>query len=121
MREHVAEVHKKVTTQVVQPIPITKSFKCDQCEYETASDRGLKQHKRVKHKISQLDENTSNLDECGPLLGESKCEAINKEYFEASGTTKVWVISCENVFKTEQKLLQTHVPKYQPMLSEVTL
>jgi hypothetical protein len=63
MRKHAAEVHKEVTIKGVQPIPITKSFQCDQCEYETASDKGLK---RVKHRISQLDGNTSDFDDCAP-------------------------------------------------------
>ena len=30
-------------------------FKCDQCGYENASDKGLRQHIRMKHRISQLD------------------------------------------------------------------
>ena len=30
-------------------------FKCDQCDYESASDKGVKQHTRMKHRISQLD------------------------------------------------------------------
>ena len=45
MRKHVSEDHKEVTTQGGQPILTSKSFQCDQCEYETASDKGLKQHK----------------------------------------------------------------------------
>ena len=102
MRKHAKEVHKEVTTQGVPPIPIKKSFQCDQCDYETASDKGLKQHKRLKLRISQLDGNTSDLDDCGSLLGESKHEAINEECFEALGTTKVCVISCQKVFKTEK-------------------
>ena len=30
-------------------------FKCDQCSYETASDKGVRQYIRMKHRISQLD------------------------------------------------------------------
>ena len=30
-------------------------FKCDQCSYESASDKGVRQHIRMKHRISQLD------------------------------------------------------------------
>ena len=30
-------------------------FKCDQCTYESAPDKGVKQHVRMKHRISQLD------------------------------------------------------------------
>ena len=30
-------------------------FKCGKCEYVNNSERGLKQHTRIKHRISQLD------------------------------------------------------------------
>ena len=30
-------------------------FKCDQCDYSNISEKGLRQHKRMKHRISQLD------------------------------------------------------------------
>ena len=30
-------------------------FRCDQCEYESASDKGVRQNIRMKHRISQLD------------------------------------------------------------------
>ena len=30
-------------------------FKCDQCEYESAFNKGVRQHFRMKHRISQLD------------------------------------------------------------------
>ena len=93
MRKHVTEDHKEVTS---------KSFRCDQCEYETASDKGLKQHKEIKHRISQLHGNSNDLDDCGSLIGEIKDEAFDEECFQALGTTKVCVISCQKVFKTEE-------------------
>ena len=30
-------------------------FHCDQCDYANASEKGLAQHKRMKHRISQVD------------------------------------------------------------------
>ena len=30
-------------------------FKFDQCEYTNASEKGLSQHKMMKHRISQID------------------------------------------------------------------
>ena len=30
-------------------------FECDQCSYTNESENGLKQHQRMKHKISQID------------------------------------------------------------------
>ena len=31
------------------------SFKCDQCDYKNATEKGLSQHRRMKHRISQID------------------------------------------------------------------
>ena len=31
------------------------SLECDQCEYTNATEKGLSQHKRMKHRISQVD------------------------------------------------------------------
>ena len=33
----------------------TLIFKCDQCSYKGASEKGVKQHSRLKYRISQLD------------------------------------------------------------------
>ena len=33
----------------------TISFKCDQCNFVSASEKGVKMHTRLKHRISQLD------------------------------------------------------------------
>ena len=35
-------------------------FKCDQCNYTNATEKGLSQHKRMKHRISQMD----GMDDC---------------------------------------------------------
>ena len=35
--------------------PLSHLFKCDQCEYTNATEKGLSQHKRMKHRISQID------------------------------------------------------------------
>ena len=34
---------------------ICLNLKCDQCEYTNSTARGLSQHTRMKHRISQLD------------------------------------------------------------------
>ena len=36
-------------------IPPSISFKCDQCNFLSVSEKSVKQHKRIKHRISQLD------------------------------------------------------------------
>ena len=33
------------------------TFKCDQCSYINPTEKGLRQHTRMKHRISQLDGN----------------------------------------------------------------
>ena len=39
-------------------------YKCDECSYENISEKGLKQHKKMKHKITQTDgANNSHLKE----------------------------------------------------------
>ena len=45
------------------------NFKCDQCDYTNATERGLSQHQRMKHRISQLD---GNLDSEGEDPEEEK-------------------------------------------------
>ena len=45
------------------------TFKCDQCPYTNSSEKGLGQHTRMKHRISQLD---GNID-----FGEEDSESIN--------------------------------------------
>ena len=57
------------------------NFKCDQCSYTNVSKKGLEQHIRMKHRISQVDgimdsdEETTEeivtlqLDEAGDIVG----------------------------------------------------
>ena len=77
-------------------------FKCDQCSYESASDKGVRQHSRMKHIISQLD-------------GQDDCE-INSGYSE----NNPWPLcqdcgncvnrTCENCeFKSTDKGLSHHI------------
>ena len=37
----------------IQPIQVTVSFQCDQCEFKGVSDKGLTQHTRMKHKVTR--------------------------------------------------------------------
>ena len=45
-------------------------FKCDLCNFESASDKGVRQHFRLKHKISQLD----GQDDCEAKSSASESE-----------------------------------------------
>ena len=42
-------------------------YKCDQCSFQGASDKGVKQHTKIKHKIPQPD-------------GQSDCDFYESEY-----------------------------------------
>ena len=44
--------NSNVTEKSIRPLI---SFKCDQCDFLGVSEKGVKQHKRIKHRISQLD------------------------------------------------------------------
>ena len=39
---------------VVVDTVTTLEFKCEQCDYKSTFERGLKQHARIKHRISQV-------------------------------------------------------------------
>ena len=50
----ITEAHEN-SNMAEKPIYSTLPFKCDQCEFVGASEKGVKQHTRLKHRISQLD------------------------------------------------------------------
>ena len=58
----------------------TIQFKCDQCSYEGSSEKGVKHHSRLKHRISQLDGHCEKED---PFDTSYKCggcgKVLNKE------------------------------------------
>ena len=35
--------------------PLCILFKCEQCEYTNTTEKGFSQHKRMRHRISQID------------------------------------------------------------------
>ena len=78
MTIHINEDLKEVEHQNVEP---NLSFQCHQCSFKGASDKGLKQHTRVKHRITQLDGKVSESDECESLLHKNKSEEIDIECF----------------------------------------
>ena len=56
----------------VEPIQVTVSFQCDQCEFNGVSDKGLKQHTRMKHKVTQVDGNTTESEDEDSIQFETK-------------------------------------------------
>ena len=53
----------------------TIQFKCDQCSYEGSSEKGVKHHSRLKHRISQLDGHCEKED---PFDTSYKCGGCGK-------------------------------------------
>ena len=56
-KSHENEAEKIIIEAEVEKTaePLSHLFKCDQCEYTNATEKGLSQHKRMKHRISQID------------------------------------------------------------------
>ena len=57
-REVVQEAEMEKPTEKLDEIHVEEiclNLKCDQCEYTNSTARGLSQHTRMKHRISQLD------------------------------------------------------------------
>ena len=72
--EEEAEIEQSAEKLVEIPTEdFCPNFKCDQCAYTNATERGLSQHVRMKHRISQLDGNT---DSEGEDLDEEKVETV---------------------------------------------
>ena len=71
---HINKDPKEVEHQHFEP---NLSFQCHQCSFKGASDKGLKQHTRLKHRISQLDGNNSESGECESLSHENKIKEID--------------------------------------------
>ena len=91
-------------------------FKCDQCDYDSISEKGLRQHVRMKHRISQedgaddpedesinetipltaseVDENNSKLEDCISLPVGNKSETFELDCFNMLGITEKCAISC---------------------------
>jgi hypothetical protein len=51
------EVDMPGVNQVVSSAEMSPQFKCEQCNYTNISVKGLAQHTRMKHRISQVDGN----------------------------------------------------------------
>ena len=83
--EKLPQSEKNYVSDQNKGMQATISLQCDQCDFKSVSDKGLKQHTRIKHNVSQVDGNTTESeDECFKVLGASeKCAACNK-CFETS-------------------------------------
>ena len=86
----------------VQQSPPLLSFKCDQCDFVGASDKGLKQHTRMKHRISQVDGNDSELEECNHLPDKDINDLIDKECLNRCEQI-TQCASCNKIFETAKE------------------
>ena len=57
---------KTAVNAVPQQESTTSEFKCEQCDYKSTSERGLKQHTRIKHRISQVVADDGEAEESTP-------------------------------------------------------
>ena len=57
--EKVVEARKSEESVVDQVEQAASDFNCDQCEYTNVSEKGLRQHKRMKHGKAQLSASSS--------------------------------------------------------------
>ena len=97
--KHIAEKHKETETQDSEPISSNLSFQRDQCDFTGASDKGLKQHTRMKHRISQVNGNDSDSDDCSEL--------IERNCYNVLARTVKCVVSCNKIFTTKKSVINT--------------
>ena len=79
-------------------------FKCDQCNFTSSSDKGLKMHSRMKHRISQLDahkEDSESEEECYSLPDKALDDVIDKECLNRFNEITECA-SFSQIFKTEK-------------------
>ena len=94
--------HEDGNDQRIEPIPEASSFKCDKCDFLGVSEKGLKQHTRIKHKIPQVDGNTTESEDEGSIQNKVKSETIDEECFKMLGTSDK-CFSCKNSFTSEEE------------------
>ena len=94
--------HKEDTIPEFEPIPTKVAFQCDHCDFLGISEKGLKQHTRIKHKVTQVDGNSTESEDEDSVQDRFKSEPIIKENFEAFGRSDK-CISCGETFKSREE------------------
>ena len=72
----------------VPPLPASKEFQCDQCEFSSTSKRGLSKHKSCKHKKSEEPE-TLRETEQNQSLNHSQASEEREELLPVNADTAV--------------------------------
>ena len=95
LMKYIDEKHKDIKIQDIEAIPSYIPLHCDQCDFVGASDKGLKQHTRIKHRLSQVNGNVSESDDCS--------EEIDFDCFKVLARTLKYAVSCDKVFTTKEE------------------
>ena len=83
---------------------IDLSFKCDQCEYTNATEKGLSQHKRMKHRISQVDGMDDSIEEVAEKAHIGLLEEDSESIKSVSVKYKISVKEKKSVQEVEHDL-----------------
>ena len=77
-------------------------IKCNQCLYTNITEKGLAQHIRMKHIISQVDGNIDSEEDVLTLVvGGNKSETFVPDFFHMLGITEESAISCNKKFSSK--------------------
>ena len=102
---------------------VSDALSCDQCDYKPASEKGLRQHKRMKHKPSQPALSSESSSQATPEKIRSSCdpaplavspivEARRDEEWSADCDEIFRCACCDNMFKSQSDLtihkMRTH-------------
>ena len=105
----VSDKEEDITVTLTDQAEDVLNFKCDQCDYNSISEKGLRQHVRMKHRISQIDgaddsENESNLESKGTEKTHisENLGTIDLDCFNLLGITEKCMISCNQKFPTKE-------------------
>ena len=109
---------KKNSPKQLKPSPrISSDIKCDQCEYVAASEKGLRQHIRMKHKKEELrtsHEGPLNVS-ISPLLDASREEPSHNIDAKVSPLTTVAVQSTRSRLFVQPGLMRVVTAPERPI------
>ena len=89
---------KPAETSADESVP---QFKCKRCLHTNITEKGLAQHIRMKHKISQVDGNIDSEEEVLTFVVEdNKSERFDPSCFHMLGITEECAISCNKKFSS---------------------
>ena len=74
--KNISTNHKEDHTPEVEPLPTKVSFQCDQWEFLGISKKGIKQYTIIKHKVTQVDGNSTEPDDEDSMHDRFKSEPI---------------------------------------------